>query len=103
MTNSKAATFIGFAIRSGKYRTGINTIETLKRAYVLIVCNTTSDNSKKQIKKVAEKFNCPVYVSKDKRLTEYTHFNNTKVMAITDISLANAFKNSCAEEFEVLN
>ena len=97
---NKTATFIGFVIRSGKYRAGMNSVQTLKRANLILVCKTASENTKEKANKVAKKFNCPIMVSKQKALIEYTFTDNTKVMAVTDNSLAKAIIQNGTEEFE---
>lgn len=78
----------------------MNSVQTLKRANLILVCKTASENTKEQAKKVAKKFNCPIMVSKQKALIEYTFTDNTKVMAVTDNSLAKAIIQNGTEEFE---
>lgn len=99
----KAETYIGFAIRAGKYRTGTNTIKTLKRAYVVIVCKTASDNTKKDAFKAAKKLCAPVLVTKTKTLEEMIHRENAKVMAVTDAKLAEAILRESENDFLTLD
>ena len=51
---SKAETFVGFAIRSGKYRIGTNAAQTLKHAALIIVCGTAAENTKKEADKLSD-------------------------------------------------
>ena len=64
----KAETFIGFAIRSNKYRTGQNTCETLKKAYLFLLCNTASENAKKQAIKTSD---TTIYSRQKQSVIEY--------------------------------
>jgi flagellar motor switch protein FliG len=96
---SRAETFIGFAIRTGRCRIGLNAVETLKRADVVIVCKTTAENSREKAKKLAVKFNCPLVVTVNKTLEQITHKENAKVMAIYDKKLTKAFLGSLEQEF----
>ena len=96
---SRAETFIGFAIKTGRCRIGLNAVETLKRADVVIICKTTAINSKEKAKKLAEKFGCPCIVTTTKTLEEITHKENAKVMAIYDKKLTRALLNSLEQEF----
>ena len=66
---------------------------------MILLCKSASDNTKKLVSKIAKKFGCPMLVSKDKLLEEFTFTSNTKVMAITDKSLADAIYLNYQEEF----
>ena len=87
---SKVETFIGFAMRAGKYKIGANAIATLKKANLIIVCGTASENSKKLAEKYARRFNAQLLETTNKTLSEFTHRDNAKMMAITDPTLAKA-------------
>ena len=97
-TKTKAQTFIGFAMRMGKYKIGLNAVQTLKKAYLMIVCSSSSENTKAQAKKIAKALNCPLLVSK-LALEEITHKENAKVMAIADKNLAEAIIKNSNDEF----
>lgn len=99
MNKSKAETFIGFSIKTGRCRIGLNAVETLKRADVVIICHTTAENSKEKALKLAKKFNCPAITTVSKTLEQITHKENAKVMAIFDKKLARALLESMNEEF----
>lgn len=97
---SKAETFIGFLMRSKKYRVGMNAIKTLKKAFLLIVCFSASDNTKEEARKTATKLHAKVVFTKEKTLAEFTHRENAKVMAVLDKDLANAI--ICQSEKEYI-
>lgn len=99
---SKVETYIGFAVRSNKYRTGMNSVESLKRANLVIVCTTASENTKKQAFKVAKKFGTRLYQTA-RPLAELVYKENTKVMAITDNSLAKAIIENADGELTIIN
>ena len=90
VNNSKAETFIGFAIRAGKLRVGGNTLATLKKAYVILVCRTAAENTVKAALKYAKKYRCKVFCTSEKELADITHKDAVKIAAVTDASLAKA-------------
>jgi hypothetical protein len=96
---SKVETFIGFAVRANKYRTGMNSVETLKRANLVLVCSTASENTKKQAVKIAKKYHAKILVTIENPLSFYTHKDSAKIMAITDKALAEAILNNSENEF----
>ena len=96
---SKAQTFIGFLLKSGKYKIGANACATLKKAYAVIVCKTATDNAKKQANKLANRFNCPVYVLKNQTLEEITHRPNAKILAVCDRALLCAILSDRENDF----
>lgn len=96
---SKVQTFLGFAIRSGKYRTGFNTVGTLKRVYLLAVCNTASENSVKEAIKLSKKYGCALIKTKERPLAEIIHKENAKIIAVTDKSLAEAALKFSEQDF----
>ena len=93
---TKAETFIGFAIRARKSRIGVNASLTLKKANLVIVCSSASENTKKDADKLAKRFNCPV-------LEEFTHRENAKVMSVCDKKLSEAILNNSEEDFIARN
>lgn len=99
---TKAETYIGFAIKSGKSKIGLNAVETLKRANLMIVCSSASENSKKQADKQARKFNCPI-IESIIPLEKLTHRENAKVMAIADKSLSQAILDNMEKDFIARN
>ncbi len=103
MENNKAQTFIGFAMRAGKYRIGMGAAETLKKAYLIIVCESTAHNTKEKAEKLAKKFHCPLIVTKGVTLEALTHKENAKVMAVADKSLAQAIIDNSERDFIAVN
>ena len=101
--NSKANTFIGFAIRARKFRIGMNAVQTLKNINLLIVCNSASENTKSEAVKVANKYHCPLIMTVTAKLEEITHRENAKVMAIADKALAKAILDNIKNDFIVKN
>lgn len=95
----KAQTFIGFAMRTGKFKIGFNAVMTLKRAYLIIVCKTASENSKKQAEKLAKRYGAPLIETVEKTLEELTHRENAKVMAIAEKNLAKAIIDNSENQF----
>ena len=89
-SKGKTQTFLGFAVRAGKYRAGFNSVQTLKRAELLVICKTASENSLKEAKKLAAKFRCPLLKTDKQTLAEIIFKENAKLMAVTDKNLARA-------------
>ena len=56
MENNKAYTFIGFAMRTMKYKVGMNACQTLKKANLVIVCKSASENTVKEAVKLAKNY-----------------------------------------------
>ena len=100
---TKAETFVGFAMRSGKYRIGTNALATLKSASLIIVCGTASDNTKKQADKLAKKLRCPIIEAKNVTLEKLTHRENAKVMAVADKGLSQAILDNSEKDFTKRN
>jgi ribosomal protein L7Ae-like RNA K-turn-binding protein len=98
---NKAITLIGFAIKAGKCRIGTNAIATLKRVYLIIVCKSASDNTKKQAKDYGVKFHANVMVSVNKTLEEITYKENAKMLAITDRDFAKSIQEYAESEFSI--
>ena len=96
---SKVATFIGFAIRSGACKTGLNASATLKKANLMLVCCSTGKSTIDKATSLAKKFKCPILITKNKPLESFTYKENSKVMAITDKALAKAIIDNATEEF----
>ena len=100
---TKAQTFIGFAIRARKCKIGTNAVATLKKANLVIVCYTASENTKQEADKLAKKFNCPSIETVGIKLEDITHKENAKVMAIADRQLSQAILDNSENDFNVRN
>ena len=97
----KSFAYLGFAIKSRKLRTGINTLK--KDVYLIIVCSTGEKNARKEAEKLSVKFNAPLIESVTKTLEEITGKENCKVAAVTDENLSKAVLQNLGEDFRVLN
>ncbi|MBQ9734770.1 MAG: hypothetical protein IJV95_02805 [Clostridia bacterium] len=100
---TKAETFIGFAIRAKKFRVGMNALQTLKKINLIIVCHTASENTKKEADSLALKRHCKIIESVSKTLSELTHRENAKVMAIADTALSKAILDNSEKDFIARN
>ena len=100
MQRSKILSYLGFAIKSGNLRTGVNAVATLKRVNLLIVCKTASQNTVKDAEKLAIKFGCPL-VESAISVEEITGKENCKLMAVTDENLANAIIDNLDDSFKL--
>ena len=96
---SKAATFIGFAVKARKLRTGLNTVGTLKRAYLILLCRSASANTLDEAIKFKKKYNCKLIKSICADLCDYIYTDNVKIAAVTDKSLADAILNNKENDF----
>ena len=100
---NKAETFIGFAVRAGKFRSGANTLATLKKAYLILVCGTAAENTKNLAVKYAAKYRCRAFCTSGIGLSEIAHKDGIKIAAVTDLSLANAIIANAAPYFTELS
>ena len=101
MTNrSKVETFIGFSIKSRSVTMGTNSIATIKKAFLIITCDSASDGTKKIAESYARKFNCPLMISKP-LLEDVVLKTNCKMIAITDANLAKTIIENQNENFSI--
>lgn len=101
MEKSKPLTFIGFALRARKARSGVNAIKTLKgNVFVLIICETASKNTFDEAVSLAKKFNVPLVVSKTYKIEDLVKKENCKLLAIQDESLGNAVLQNLDSHFQ---
>lgn len=99
--NDKIHTYIGFAVKSGKVRLGVNAIYTLKGSIpLLLLCDSASENTKKEAKKIAKKYNSVMVLVKNEKLEDIFYKENCKLAAILDQSLAKAILDNLNENFE---
>ena len=96
---SKAETYVGFAIKARKVKTGYNACETLKKSHLIIVCKTASENTKKASVSLANKLKCGVLITKNETLESITYKDGIKVIAINDYNLAKAITEQAKDEF----
>lgn len=102
-TSSKAETFVGFCVKARKIRFGANTLSTLKRAYLILVCKTASDNTLTAAAKYAARYRCAALRASGRTLGEIAHKEGVKIAAITDKALAEAVQKFAAPDFELLS
>ena len=93
MEKTKSETFVGFVLRARKYKIGGNAVATLKKANLIIVCDTASDNMKSEGLNFSARFRCPLLIAKERTLASLTGRENAKIMAVTDGALATAILN----------
>lgn len=87
----KIESYIGFAARAQKIIFGVDSITKRgKRHRVIILCSTAGENTSKQIMTYCEKTNSPLIVLKNQTLEGILKKQNCKVIAVTDLELANA-------------
>ena len=101
-TKSKAETFIGFAIKKRALITGTNSVDSLKRANLILVCESASENTRNQALGFSRKFNCEAVLCKIP-LEDITGKQNCKIAAMTDKNLASAVLNNSEENFYVIS
>lgn len=99
---SKAETFLGFAIKAKKFRSGENTLATVKKIHLIILCRTASQNALKHAEKYAKKHRCKVFCTENKDLSELAHKDGIKIAAITDYSLAKAIETNAFPDLKEL-
>lgn len=99
ITNNKAKTFIGFAVRKGAYAINVNTIARIKKAYLLVVCGSAGENTKSKSLALSKKFGCEIITMTDGTLSELLKKEKAKVIAITDVNLAKAIKENSQDGF----
>ncbi len=100
----KPYSYIGFAIKARKLRTGINAVGTLnKDVFLIILCSTGEKNARKEAEKLAQKHNVPLIESLKFTLEAIIGKENCKVAAVTDENLAKAIMDNLGDDFKVLN
>ena len=100
VNRSKIETFIGFAIRARAFVSGSNSIATVKKAYLVLLCASSAENTKKLAQKYCNKFHCDLVLT-HKPLEDLCNKTNCKIAVITDKNLANAVLMNKDENFSV--
>ena len=97
----KVDTFVGFSIKARKIVLGAGTIDLLKRdVYLVIVCSSASENTKKVALKYKNRFSCPLIICKI-GLENVVHKAGCKIAAIRDINLAKAICDNLDGDYEL--
>ena len=102
MQKSKVLTYLGFAKRSGNLRTGVNAINTLKHASLLILCASASANTEKDAVKLSVKLACPLLKS-TALVEDLTGKENCKLLAVTEENLAKAILDNLDDNFTIIS
>ena len=85
---NKIISYIGFAIKSGACIMGQTPIKhTQKQVYLILCCNTASENLKNLALNVAKKHNCQVIIT-NCELQQLVKKDNIKIVALTDKNLS---------------
>ena len=101
MENCKTLTFIGFAIKARKVRSGVNAIKTLKGGVdLLMLCSTASQNTLEDAVKLSKKLNAPLVISNAYKIEDIIKKEHCKLIAIQDKSLAKAILDSLDNRFQ---
>lgn len=98
----KVETLLGFAVKAGKVFYGSDTLETVRsKYYIIVLCNTASDNTKKRVLSVAKKKRLPVIVT-EKELQYTVGKPNCKVLAVADKQMAEAILGFAGENYRLI-
>lgn len=99
---SKVLSYIGFAIKAGKVRTGVNVAKTIKeRVPLMILCGTASKNTVDEVVALARKLNSKLIVTNGITVEDIFLKENCKLAVITDFSLAKAILSNLDEQFQL--
>lgn len=99
---SKIETYIGFAIKSQKIRSGVNAIGTVKSGIsLLVLCSSASDNCVKEAQKLARKHGARIVRSK-KLIEDIVGKENCKLVAILDENLAKGILDNLDDNFSIM-
>ena len=90
---NKIISYIGFAQKSNNLIAGQTPLKrTKKQLYVILVCNTGSDNLKNLAKNLSVKHRCKWFIT-DQNLETLTNVKDIKIIGVTDENLANGIVN----------
>ena len=103
MQRDKIESLLGFAVKAGKIIYGSDNIEVVKRRYFLvIICNTLAENSRKKVLKAASDKKVPVILSANE--LQYTvNRRNCKAVAITDRQMSEAMLKMTNENYRLIS
>ena len=87
---NKIISYIGFAKKSNNLVVGQTPIKRCsKKIFLILVCNTASDNLKNLAKNTAIKHNCQ-YIITQPNLSELASLKDIKIIGLTDENLSKA-------------
>ncbi|MGN0819485.1 MAG: hypothetical protein ACI4M6_03690 [Christensenellaceae bacterium] len=99
----KILSYIGFAIKSGNVRTGVNVAKTIKKPVpLMILCHTASKNTVEEVLTLSKKLNSKIIVTKDITVEDIFNKQNCKLAVITSNELAKAIITNTNEHFVLL-
>ena len=88
------ASYLGFAVKSGKIVYGLDNIEkSRKRKYLLVLCVTASENLSDSAEKYAAKNGIPL-LRTEIPLEDIIYKRNYKLIALLDPNMAKAVKDN---------
>ena len=92
---NKIISYIGFALKSKKVIAGQTPLKRnyKDKIYVVLVCNTASDNLKNLAKNIAIKNECEFIIT-NVELEQLTKLKDIKIIGITDENLGKAIINN---------
>lgn len=79
---------------------GSNSVATLRKAHLIILCDSASEGTKKTALSYATKFHCPLMITKIP-LEDLTYKENCKIVAVTDKNLAKAIIEHQDDNFSI--
>lgn len=95
----KVESYLGFCLKSRAIALGSGTIDFLKKGvYLIIVCSTASENTKKTAQKYKNRFSCPLVECRS-GLENAVHKAGCKIAAIKDKNLADAICDNLDENY----
>ena len=87
---NKIISYIGFAKKSNNLIVGQTPIKRcLKQLYLVMVCDSASDNLKNLAKNTAIKHNCEIIITKP-NLSKLANLKDIKIIGLTDENLSKA-------------
>ena len=100
----KIETFIGFSIKSRKAVYGLDSvIRYRKKMHCFLICKTVSENTEKEVLKLAQKYDLPLIKTVEKTLSEITFLDNCKVLALTNKELSKAVLDNLNSGYMLVN
>lgn len=91
---NKIISYLGFAQKSNNMITGQTALrKTTKKLYLVIACNSSSDNLKNLAKNIANKHGCEFIIS-NVELSNLIKLNDIKILGLTDENLSKAIYNN---------
>lgn len=100
MQRSKAESYIGFCIRAGKLTCGFNAVAAQKKeVYLLLLCDTASENARREAEALRKKFKCGIVLVRGVPLEDIVGKPNCKLAAVRDENLAEAILSATDDRF----